>query len=454
MKYISAILSLLMHAFLIFLICQIPFDLPNGFISKLNIELVSSPIAEKEIAKSVRKPHVQPKIKKVDKIKTDRVDVDIKKSRESSSKLTRGRVVKQPSKAIHKDVIPSTSPLTIIQPKNKNAIVLKQGKGLTFGNTTIVVKRGSEGRTFDNLAAESFSEDDFTGHYETETGRSVMVVDARQEHGRLVLHDKKTGLTRKLKKAGYGDFIYTYGPSYNEDLPVEGSVTFLPGDEHWIRRFMWLPGNAAAEYPTKGRVSASKDIATAKSNNLFIPADNGKHPAVIIGRFGESIPDDQFSEVARNLSGKGVVVLVVAELTPRNIITAVKKIRQRKDVYISRVGVWLRGYKPDSIPKVLKSVSQFDFAVLTIDSPRQRLHPERLVAAIPENVPLFAGFRNVNSEWEEKILISLSGLQSAPHQLVMLKKVSTIVETGTDLESFDSLSGDFVSSISAWLVSR
>ena len=454
MKYISAILSLIMHAFLVFLICQIPFDLPNGFISKLNIELVSSLVIEKEIIKPARRHHVQPKTKKIDKIKSDRVGIDLKKIHGSTSKLTRNQVVKQSSKDIRKKTIPPISAPTFSQSENKNSIVLKQGKGLTFGNTTIVVKRGSEGRTFDNLAAESFTEDDFNGHYETETGRAITVIDARQEHGRLVLQDKSIGLTRKLKKAGYGDFIYTYGPSYNEDFPVEGSVIFLPGDAHWIRRFMWLPGNAAAEYPTKGRVSALKDSAAAKVNNLFIPADNVKHPVVVIGRFGKSIPDDQFSEVARHLSGKGVVVLVLEELTDQKIMTAVKKIRQRKDVDFSRIGVWLRGYKPESIPNIPKYVSQFDFAVLTIDSPGQRLYPERLVAVIPENIPMFVGFRNVDSEWEEKISISLSGLQSAPHQLVVLKKVSTIVETGTDLESFDSLSGDFVSSISAWLVSR
>lgn len=174
-----------------------------------------------------------------------------------------------------------------------------------MGNTTHVLKRGSESRSMDSLAAYGFDEDDFRGHYETSTGRQIVIIDAREEYGRLILHDRKTGLIRKLKKAGYGDFIYTYGPSFNEDEPVAGSVVFLPGDEDWIHRFMWLPADECAEYPVKGRVDALKSNSGEARERLFVPAAEGRYPAVMLFRFGSAIAEDQFTEVARHLSGRG-----------------------------------------------------------------------------------------------------------------------------------------------------
>jgi len=49
----------------------------------------------------------------------------------------------------------------------------------------------------------------------------------------------------------------------------------------------------------------------------------------------------------------------------------------------------------------------------------------------------------------------LTGFQSAPHQIVMIDEPPAIVEgVGTDQKWIDCLSGDFVSSISAWLDSN
>ncbi|MBI9110067.1 MAG: hypothetical protein JEY82_02575 [Maridesulfovibrio ferrireducens] len=460
MKYIAAILSVFIHVLIVFLLCKNIFIIPEIVVSRFDIELVRTSVPEKKNSELKLKKTISPKIERVKKnehkiVRKKRLSP---KQKAGSSGSVKPISVKSVAKV--KKAISAVSAPPVIESKsihNKNAIVLKQGKSLTIGNNTVVIKRGSEGRTFDNLAAYSFNEDDFSGHYETETGRAVVVIDARQDHGRLVLHDQKTGLTRKLRKAGLGDFIYTYGPSFNEDFPVEGSVVFLPGDEHWIRRFMWLPGNESAEYPRKGRVREVRESEEVKVNNLFIPESKGVFPAIILARFGAVIPDDQFSEVARHLSGRGVVVQVVSplkELTEEDLTQLADKMRHMKKVDPEHVGIWIRGYKPQSVPLMPKSLQMFDFALLTIDSPAGSFYPERITSIIPENIPMFIGFSNVSNKWKKMISIMPTGLQSVPHQLEVLDKASTVIEAGTDLESLDSLSGDFVSSISAWLVSH
>lgn len=131
-------------------------------------------------------------------------------------------------------------------------VVLKQGVEIRIGNETISIKKGAEnGRGLDSLAAYSFNEDYYYGKYQTEAGRDVEILDDRKNSGRLILVDYSTGLKRKLKNAGMGEFIYTYGPTYNDDYPVEGTIVFLPGSGHWIQRFMWMPEKGASIYPDK-----------------------------------------------------------------------------------------------------------------------------------------------------------------------------------------------------------
>ncbi|SME97105.1 hypothetical protein [Desulfovibrio gilichinskyi] len=479
MKYIAAMLSIFVHVLIVLILCNNIFPIPEKIVSMINIELVSPAVLKKVNPEPKLKEPVQPEEKNLKPVKQTKSTKHAKhpvsrRNKFSTKDIPDNSQVKAKAKPSHtsantaeslqsKTSLPKNKPPVAVSSaiesnvaQNKNAIVLKQGKLVTVGNETIVLKRGSEGRTFDKLAAYSFNEDDFRGHYETETGRNISIIDARQEQGRLVLHDQKTGLTRKLKKAGYGDFIYTYGPSFDEDFPVEGSVVFLPGDEHFINRFMWLPAHAAAEYPNKGRVNEVRVSKKVKTDSLFIPESEGVFPAIVIVRFGAAIPDDQFDEVARHLAGKGVVVQIVyLRSSPDNeeLNAIAEKLRHTAKVDFGRVGIWFRGYKPQSIPKMPRSLQMFDFALLTIDTPDRYFYPEMVAAVIPENIPLFIGLRNVSRSWEDKVSIMLSGIQSAPHQLVMLDKASSF-EAGTDLESIDSLSGDFVSSISAWLDSH
>jgi hypothetical protein len=338
---------------------------------------------------------------------------------------------------------------------NPNAVILRQGKGITVGNSTMVLKRGSEARSLSALAAYSFNEDDFRGHYETSTGRQIVVIDARAEHGRLILHDRKSGLIRKLKKYERGDFIYTYGPSFDEDEPVQGSVVFLPGDEHWIHRFMWLPEGEAAEYPVKGRVDAVSSGAEAGRQSIFVPAAKGKFPAVVLGSFGIDIPSEQFNEVARHLCGRDVVVMRIDSLDDVSLKKACAELRSHPKVDPGRIGVWFRGYGAKKMPRMNLPAGLFKFVILTIDHPDECLFPERLASVFADGLPTFFGFRGVSGDWKKVVPVMLTGFQSAPHQIIMIDDTPSSVEgMGTDQDWIDCLSGDFVNSISAWLDSN
>ncbi len=81
--------------------------------------------------------------------------------------------------------------------------------------------------TLRRLAGYDFTLDEFCGHYEVrgEPGRFVDVTRHPADPSALVLRDSATGMVRTLRR--FSKFIFTYGPGFYEDDPVEGSITFL-----------------------------------------------------------------------------------------------------------------------------------------------------------------------------------------------------------------------------------
>ncbi|WP_421902162.1 hypothetical protein [Maridesulfovibrio sp.] len=469
MRYLAALLSILMHFLIVFFVLDFV-DLAHDQVRDgLGIELVS--LAEKDavaVKQQAQKIMPVPKEKVLAKPKQFKEGV---LSRASHKRVSEIKVMQSERKAAPADKQPALKadaepkPVRKIHKSyphietgssdNPNAVVLRQGKGITVGNSTMVLKRGSEARSLSALAGYSFNEDDFRGHYETSTGRQVVIIDARAEHGRLILHDRKSGLIRKLKKYEHGDFIYTYGPSFNEDEPVKGSVVFLPGDEHWIHRFMWMPEGETAEYPVKGRVDAFSVEDEVDEFDLFVPAAKGLFPAVVLGGFGVDIPYGQFNEVARHLCGRDVVVMRVDSLNDAILQKACAQLRRLPKVDAARIGVWARGYGAKKMPRMDLPAGLFKFVILTIDHPDECLYPERLASVLADGLPTFIGFRGVSGDWKRVVPVMLTGFQSAPHQIVMIDDTPSGTERmGTDQEWIDCLSGDFVNSISAWLDSN
>lgn len=104
------------------------------------------------------------------------------------------------------------------------------------------LKQGNEVRlSLRSLRAAEFGIKDFVGRYHVQ-GEDQVIEVQKLENGRLLFIDHKTGMRRVLQKKG--KFIYTYGPSIDEDEPVAGSLTFLPHERKALdlpSRIMWLP---------------------------------------------------------------------------------------------------------------------------------------------------------------------------------------------------------------------
>lgn len=114
------------------------------------------------------------------------------------------------------------------------------GESIFFGSGYL--KQGNEVRlSLRALRAVEFTRDDFLGSYKVQ-GEERMLEVRKLEDGRLLFIDHETNMRRLLRKKG--KFIYTYGPGYDVQEPVCGSLTFLPHERKALdlpSRLMWLP---------------------------------------------------------------------------------------------------------------------------------------------------------------------------------------------------------------------
>ncbi|MFO7717211.1 MAG: hypothetical protein R6Y91_01420 [Desulfohalobium sp.] len=128
------------------------------------------------------------------------------------------------------------------------------------------IKHGAESRTLQGLAAKEYQTKDYIGHYQSFGRHEVTIIDGRDTWGRLILYDSESGLLRTLKP--FAKHIYTYGPAFLEDTPIQGSVTFLPDDDG-ISRFIWLPQEGPAKFPK--RIKASQTDVTISYGQTTFP---------------------------------------------------------------------------------------------------------------------------------------------------------------------------------------
>lgn len=97
----------------------------------------------------------------------------------------------------------------------------------------------------------SYYRSGFVGHYQTNDGLDVFILDGRNDprFGKLLMHIPSMNFLRALTQRG-GRYIYSYGTSTLAEAPVEGSLMFM-GDGDQIYRLMWLPPTGRARYPTR-----------------------------------------------------------------------------------------------------------------------------------------------------------------------------------------------------------
>jgi hypothetical protein len=173
----------------------------------------------------------------------------------------------------------------------------------------------------------------------------VTIIDGRKTWGRLILYDSKTGLLRTLTP--FAKHIYTYGPSFLEDRPIEGSVTFVPNDDQ-ISRFIWLPKDGSAEFPN--RIEPPQASLEIRYGQLSFPAqlfNASKRPqqplTLVIMR-----TRDRSMALAHLLASQGLRVCALAEHDWRGSNQDLGSMRQAR--YILQTIKTLRQELPESRP--------------------------------------------------------------------------------------------------------
>lgn len=177
------------------------------------------------------------------------------------------------------------------------------------------LKHGAESRTLQGLAGKEFQAKDYLGHYQTFGHHEVTIIDGRDTWGRLILYDSESGLLRTLKP--FAKHIYTYGPAFLEDTPVQGSVTFLP-DDKGISRFIWLPQEGPAEFPN--RIEAPQTELTVNYGQTSFPVHvfnmdrKTPEPLILVAMRTQ----ERSQALAHLLASQGLQVAAVAQENWRN----------------------------------------------------------------------------------------------------------------------------------------
>ena len=119
-----------------------------------------------------------------------------------------------------------------------NQIEGTEGPKVRFGHTVIA-------RYF------SYYRSGFIGHYQTDEGLDVFILDGRNDprFGKLLMHVPAKNFLRGLTQRG-SRYIYSYSAEMLDEDPVEGTVMFM-GDGDQIYRLMWMPAKGKALYPTR-----------------------------------------------------------------------------------------------------------------------------------------------------------------------------------------------------------
>ncbi len=175
------------------------------------------------------------------------------------------------------------------------------------------LKHGAETRFGHVLGFYTYTTEQFVGQYNYGEGGSVMVIDARDTPaGRLLLYDSKSGLFRTLRQ--FGRYIYTYGPAFGQDEPVQGSVTFL-ADGTNISRLIWMDDSGkSAIFPNKKQFIESQGTftsgGTTLAGTLIMPTGEGPYPAVVWVAGPDCQARQMLAAAARQLAVHNIAALV------------------------------------------------------------------------------------------------------------------------------------------------
>lgn len=260
-----------------------------------------------------------------------------------------GMVVQAPAKDNAKLISANKSDEAVIHPHD-----------MFFGG---VLKQGNEIRwSLRALAAEAYTLDDYLGNYKIRgEDRIIRIIDGRKKYGKLLFLDEQTGELRQLTQ--FGDKIFTYGPTFEAEEPVVGSITFLPikhhaesGDTEIPSRILWLPPDPPSKYGEKIRFDEREvQVAAGLRGFLTAPPGKGPYPAVVWAADAGCRSHFSYRVVARELALNGMAMLSLTApecpdppddlrpvVTAEHIRQGLAFLRNLPGVDARQVGVWAR----------------------------------------------------------------------------------------------------------------
>ena len=314
-------------------------------------------------------------------------------------------------------------------------LVLEQGLHLSFGdsNQTVALKTGAESRALRAMAVRDFGVDDYNGFYQVTRNWHMNIIDARRVYGTMLFFDSDSGVYRDLFK--FGKMIYTYGPKFTENDPVQGSITFLATKEGlsntdvpWPSRVLWMPEEQAARFGT--RVYFQEEPVRIQSGffylagKLVIPPGQGPFPGVVFALDGECLPLELVSGFARMLCRHGIAVLVLQPVgcdgssdvwwersqdeKGQDLLAGITYLQQLQTIDPGRIGLWALNQGNTAAVTAAADSEGVDFLVLTfVASENVSPSPDQLQNVQPESLdtPVLWMFAGAEPErlWQDQI---------------------------------------------------
>jgi dienelactone hydrolase len=216
----------------------------------------------------------------------------------------------------------------------------------------------------DMCGADTFTPEDYFGHYRVGRRRFVSVIDGREEHGGFLFYDSESGMFRRLHRVS--KVIFTYGPSFSADEPVAGSVTILPHKDRYDdinaskpNQIIWLPSEPPMRYGELIRFEERE--VNIESGGVELPGtlimrpEGHDVPGVVLTFCTGCVPHDKMRGFAEALALHGLAVLAYdvrtcggvlpggeegLRLLASDALAAVRFLRAQPGVRADRVGVW------------------------------------------------------------------------------------------------------------------
>lgn len=171
----------------------------------------------------------------------------------------------------------------------------------------------------EQCGADTFTPDDYFGHYHMGGPRFVSIIDGRESFGRFLFYDSKSGMFRALRRDA--NMVFAYGYGFEPEEPVEGVVTILPKKDRYndplIKKpaqLMWMPDTPPMEYGT--RISFDEKAVSFMSGDVRLTGVVVTRPriaitaAVVLIHCEHCQPQKNALAMARILSLHGISVLV------------------------------------------------------------------------------------------------------------------------------------------------